>query len=167
MKKLILDTSKIEKKILRIAYQIAESVCEETEVHFVCIATKGSAFGKHLQKDLSTILPNLTIHIHSMQLDKTDPLASEILLSTDISSFENKTIFLLDDVVNTGKTMFYALTPFMNIKPKSIQTAVLVDREHKDFPILSNFIGLSLSTTLLEHIQVEIENNEIVGVYLM
>jgi pyrimidine operon attenuation protein / uracil phosphoribosyltransferase len=167
MKKLILDKVKIDQKILRIAYQIAESVCEESEIHLVGIMPKGPVFAKVLKNNLSLILPNLKIEIHTLEINKSNPLSSEIKVSTDVTVFENKTIFILDDVVNSGKTMFYAIAPFVKIMPKKLKTAILVDREHKDFPIMTDFKGLSLSTTLLEHIQVETEGDEIVGVYLM
>jgi pyrimidine operon attenuation protein/uracil phosphoribosyltransferase len=78
----------------------------------------------------------------------------------------NKVIVLLDDVLNTGRTLAYSLKPFLNVEIKKLHTAVLVDRNHKQFPIAADYIGYALSTTIQEHIEVVLEDNERFGVYL-
>ncbi|MBK8841612.1 MAG: hypothetical protein IPO33_01590 [Saprospiraceae bacterium] len=87
------------------------------------------------------------------------PTSDEILLeNVELSHLENKNIILVDDVANTGRTLFYAFAPLMNIIPKKLEVAVMVDREHKLFPVKVNYVGLSLATTLMENIQVDLSD---------
>jgi pyrimidine operon attenuation protein/uracil phosphoribosyltransferase len=72
----------------------------------------------------------------------------------------------VDDVANTGKTFFYAFKPLLEFTPKKVRVAVLVDRKHKAFPVSVDYVGLSLATTMHEHINVIIEESEKEGVYL-
>ncbi len=78
----------------------------------------------------------------------------------------DKVVIIVDDVVNSGKTLLYALKPFLSFHPKKIQTLVLVERTHKMFPVTSDYVGLSLATTLQENIVVEVDGNEIAGAYM-
>lgn len=99
-------------------------------------------------------------------LDKFHPVQSDVQLDTDVQIFEDKTIILIDDVLNTGRTFAYSLRPFLKIKIKKLQTAVLIDRNHKSFPISADFVGYALSTTLQEHISVILDDEMQFGVYL-
>ena len=76
-------------------------------------------------------------------------------------------IVLIDDVANSGRTMLYALKPFLQYLPKKIQTAVLVDRRHKSFPLSVDFVGYSLSTTLQDMVMVDVEGSSIKSAYLV
>jgi len=80
--------------------------------------------------------------------------------------FTGKTIILIDDVANSGRTMLYALKPLLDQHPKKIQTLALVERTHKSFPVDVDYVGLSVSTTTDEHIEVEVENGEVLGAWL-
>jgi len=100
------------------------------------------------------------VKVLSLSLDKKNP--SEISIS-EKTDFHDKTILLIDDVANSGKTMLYALKPLLKHHPKQIQTLALVERTHKQFPIAVDYVGLSLSTTLQENIVVEVEDGEVIG----
>ena len=80
--------------------------------------------------------------------------------------FNDKTIVLIDDVANSGRTMLYALKPLLLQLPKKIQTLALVERTHKSFPVDVDYVGLSVSTTTDENIVVEVENGEVMGAWL-
>jgi pyrimidine operon attenuation protein/uracil phosphoribosyltransferase len=73
---------------------------------------------------------------------------------------------LIDDVANSGKTLSFALKPFLEYQPKKIQTLVLVERSHKAFPVQPDYVGLSVATTIQEHIYVEVEGETVMGAYL-
>ena len=100
-----------------------------------------------------------------IKLDKQSPLQTEVTLSPTLP-LDNRVIILADDVLNTGKTLAYSLKPFLSIPIKKLQVAVLVDRSHHRFPISADFVGYSLSTTINEHIHVELEDEASFGVYL-
>ncbi|MBX9850162.1 MAG: phosphoribosyltransferase [Cytophagaceae bacterium] len=164
MEHLILDKAQTLQKIKRIAIEIYERNLKEKEIVLAGIYDKGYAFAELLQKELNAVSDIQTILV-KVSLDKTSPLQSEITLDTDIKLLKKKTIILIDDVLNTGRTLAYSLKPFLNIEIKKLQVAVVVDRQHKSFPISPDYVGYSLSTTLKEHIEVSFEKSRF-GVYL-
>lgn len=160
---LILSKKDIEQKINRIAYQILEENYDEKEIVLIGIKDNGFAFAKRIVKYLATIT-DIKLHLHYIEVDKTHPEKMAPKYDFDQAQLQNKSIVLVDDVANTGRTLGYALKPLLDFLPKKIQVAVLVDRQHKLFPVSADFVGLSLSTTLKEHITVELGKEE--AVYL-
>lgn len=160
---LILDKERIDRKLQRMAYQIWENNSHETEVTLIGIANGGLAVAESLAARLRQISP-LKVHVISVKLDKKQLLSSEIKLDEDLSG---RSVILVDDVANSGKTLLYAMKPLLAYEVKKIMVAVLVDRKHKSFPISSDIVGHSVATTLQEHIEVETDNNNgIVAAYL-
>lgn len=152
----ILDNNQIVRKLERMAYQIYEQNFDEKHLIIIGIANKGFVFAQQLKNKLEEI-SKLKISIHKLKMDKRIPLKGfEFDTSLNLT---DKNILLVDDVGNTGRTLFYAMTPLMNQLPRKIQTAVLVDRMHKTFPIQPTFTGLSLATTLNQEVIVELEKN--------
>ncbi len=151
---LILDQAAISQKTRRIAYQIVEDNYDEKEIIMLGIDGTGYEYAQLLKKEIESI-SEITINLFALKLDKHKPLSHPIAISGPALSLDNKVILLVDDVANTGKTMYYALKPVMEFSPRKVQVAVLVDRQHKLFPISTDFVGLSLSTTMQEHIRVE------------
>lgn len=154
MKKVtILTNEDIKQKTIRMAYQVVEENYDEKEIFLVGIQPNGYVYAQQLKKEIEKI-DNIKVYLIGLTLSKQDPLQHEIKLET-VVSLNNKTVIVVDDVANTGKTLYYALKPIMEFVPKKVQAVVLVDRQHKLFPVTADFVGLSLSTTLQEHIQVE------------
>jgi pyrimidine operon attenuation protein/uracil phosphoribosyltransferase len=161
-KNCILNKQAIVQKMKRMALEIAEQNFDESELIIAGINGNGEIVAKNLAKELNSIysfrIQTITIHIN-----KKEPLE----VSTDNSiAFNNKSIIVVDDVANTGRIILYALKPFLESHPKKIQTLVLVERSHKLFPIQNDYTGLSVATTLQEHIAVETEGEEITGAWL-
>ncbi len=156
-KKIILDNTTITKKLNRMAYQILESNYNEETVILIGIANKGLL----LAKKLSTILKRISdIEIKTIwvKMNKRNPLEG-VTLEKELD-FNNKSIIIIDDVGNTGRTVFYAMQPLYQYLPKKIQTAVLVDRKHKSYPIKADFVGLELATTLDQEVIVDMNDKE-------
>lgn len=147
------------RKIQRMAYEIVERNIDEKQIILVGIKQSGLIIANILHKFLKEIFKGDIIVI-GIAIDKKDP--KNISLSSEID-FENKIIIITDDVANTGKTLLYALKPFLDFYPKKIQTLVLVERSHKEFPVSPDYVGLSISTALSEKIIVETEAGEIIG----
>mgnify|MGYP003420403668 CR=1 FL=1 len=164
-KNLIIDQKGIHYKLVRMAYQILEDNYSEEEIHLVGITSGGEILAKEIKKQIFKI-SKIKVEVHQLLIDKKNPLASEITISTDVNKLENKVVILVDDVTNTGKTGFYAFKPLLDINAKSVKMAVLVDRRHKKYPVHSSYVGNTLTTTIQEYISVEFENNKAVGVYL-
>ncbi|HKG05133.1 MAG TPA: phosphoribosyltransferase family protein [Pedobacter sp.] len=157
---LILDQKQIQQKINRIAYQILEDNLEEKEIVLAGIWDRGYKLALRLNKVLATI-SDLKIIMLKIDLDR---LNSKLVANTDLdeSQWKNKVIILVDDVLNSGKTLAYGLGVFLNTPHKKIRTVVLVDRSHKIFPIATDFVGLELATILKEHVDVvmDVEGEE-------
>jgi pyrimidine operon attenuation protein / uracil phosphoribosyltransferase len=157
MKKvLILDDEAIRQKTTRIAYQIVEDNYDENELVFIGIKPNGYEYAQHLKKEIDNI-DGVKVTLVSLEIDKIAPMESTIKFEQGKKTLDNKAVIIIDDVANTGKTLYYALKPVMEFSPKKVQAVVLVDRQHKLFPVSPDFVGLSLSTTLQEHILVEFD----------
>jgi pyrimidine operon attenuation protein / uracil phosphoribosyltransferase len=161
----ILSQTQTHQKIRRLAYQVYEHHFEETELYLVGVESMGLHLARLLQKYLQEISP-LKVYLESVKIDKVNPLEAPIILSKPIEIFKNQNIILIDDVLNSGKTMFYALKPFFEIPIKKLQTLVLVNRNYKNFPINPDYIGYSLATTLQSHVSVVLDSEAEFGVYL-
>jgi pyrimidine operon attenuation protein/uracil phosphoribosyltransferase len=158
----IMDQKHIQKTIKRISYQIYETNSEENELVLAGIKENGLELATRIQKELKKI-SDLDVVLIEIKMDKKNP-RDKISMSKSISFCENKSVVVVDDVLNTGRTLIYAVKKFLSIKLKKIQTAVLVNRNHKNFPIKGDFKGISLSTSIKEHINVRFGKDE--GIYL-
>ncbi|MFI5452080.1 phosphoribosyltransferase family protein [Pedobacter sp. UC225_61] len=149
---LILDKQQIEQKINRIAFQILEDNLEEKEIVLAGIWDRGYKLALRLETVLQEIA-GFKVTMLRIDLEKQN---SKLVAKTDLqeSEWKNKVIILVDDVLNSGKTLAYGLGVFLNTPHKKIRTVVLVDRSHKIFPIATDFVGLELSTILKEHVDV-------------
>lgn len=161
-KNCILTRQAIDQKLKRMALEIAEQNIEEKELILAGINGNGEIVTRDLAHKLNAIYP-FRIQTTTIHLNKKDPL--EVALQNSVS-VENKVVIIIDDVADTGRTMLYALKPLLNSRPKKIQTLVLVERSHKLFPIQTDYAGLSVASTLQEHIAVETEAGELSGAWL-
>lgn len=153
-KVLILDQEQIKKKTTRIAYQLLEDNFEEKSLVLVGIADRGYVFARRL-KTLLEEISSLDIQLIKVSLDKT---SSTLDAQTDIpiEQAKNKVVILVDDVLNSGRTLAYGMGVFFNVPLKKMRTVVLIDRSHHKYPIFSDFSGLKLSTILKEHVAVNL-----------
>lgn len=154
----ILNHQEIEHKIRRIAYQIYETFVDEQEIVLAGIATNGFVFAKKLAVELERISP-IKISLCEVFINKQNPNIP-ITTSLEKEAYENKGVVLVDDVLNSGTTLIYGVKHFLEVPLKKLKTAVLVDRNHKKYPVKADFKGLSLSTSLLEHVQVVFKDKE-------
>ena len=152
----ILDADEIKQKTRRMAYQVVEENYDEKEIIMIGIQPNGYQYAQKLKKEVESI-DGIKVTLIELNMNKAKPLESEILLHLGKLSLNGKTVIMVDDVANTGKTLYYALKPVMEFSPKIVLAAFLVDRQHKLFPVTPDFVGLSLSTTMQEHIQVDFE----------
>ena len=149
---LILNDHQIEQKVRRIAYQIYENNIEENEIIIAGITRNGFILAEKLKTSLEKISP-IKIVLCEVKIDKKNPL-SPIETSISSSTYKNKSIVLVDDVLNSGTTLIYGVKHFLDVPLKKFQTAVLVDRSHKKYPVKADFKGISLSTSLSETVEV-------------
>ncbi|SKB47519.1 pyrimidine operon attenuation protein / uracil phosphoribosyltransferase [Sphingobacterium nematocida] len=155
-KTLILNKEQIQQKSKRIAYQILEDNFEEKAVVLVGIAERGYIFAKRLQSILKEIAPEKEIELIKVSIEKSKRTL-EAVTDQPVEMAKNKAVIIVDDVLNSGRTLAYALAAFINVPLKKMRTAVLIDRSHHQFPIFSDFYGTKLSTILKEHVEVRLE----------
>ena len=154
-KSIILTHEEINHKIRRIAYQIYENNVNETEVILAGIESNGYLLAKKLKTVLSKI-SSIEPTLCKVSIDKKNP-RDDIRTSIPANQYSNKSVVLIDDVLNSGTTLVYGVRHFLEVPLKQFKTAVLVNRNHKKYPVKADFKGISLSTSLHEHINVVLE----------
>lgn len=162
----ILTSNQTNQKIRRIGFEIYEENFQEKDIIIAGIVGEGYAFAKKLVAVLQEISP-MEVKLVQLDFDKKVHQQSPIILDDPNLDLVDKVVVIIDDVLNTGRTLAFALDPFVRVPMKKIQVAVIVDRSHHLFPIHADYVGYSLSTTLTEHIKVVLNDEENAGVYLM
>ncbi|HEU4716547.1 MAG TPA: phosphoribosyltransferase family protein [Bacteroidia bacterium] len=155
---LVMNAGQIERRINRLAWQVYEHCFNEKEIIIAGIEPNGLTLSERIAAVLRSISP-LKVTVAALKVDKENPLEKSASVSLPEKDFSGKTIIVVDDVSNSGRTLMYGVDFFLRFKIKSILTVVLVDRDHNRFPVKTNFVGLSLSTTMQEHITVEFGKN--------
>jgi pyrimidine operon attenuation protein/uracil phosphoribosyltransferase len=158
----ILDAGSVKMKLQRMAFEIIENNLEEERIILAGILDNGNVIARSMQQIL-TENSSMKVDLINISLDKKQP--HDITLS-ESRDFNNQVIIVVDDVANSGRTILYALKPLLEYLPKKIQTMALVERTHKTFPVHLDYKGLSVATTLQEHIYVEVNGDNVVGAYM-
>lgn len=154
MQNRILSHAQIQHKIRRIAYQIYEANVDEKEIVLAGIDGGGLSFAKKIQQVLQDIT-TAKILLCKVSMNKKNPLESGVKTSISTKAYADKSVVLVDDVLNSGTTLIYGVHHFLKTPLKQLKTAVLVNRNHKKYPVKADYKGISLSTSLQEHISVE------------
>lgn len=166
MKKVeILNTAQIQQKLNRLAYEIYEHTADEKEIIMAGIEGNGYAVAKKLAALVKKIAGHEVL-LGKIMVDKKNPLASLPRTDLEEKDYKNKVVIVVDDVLNSGKTLIYGVQLFLNQPVKKLHTVVLVDRSHTRYPVKADFVGLSLSTTMQEHIVAELSQSGKETVYL-
>lgn len=157
MQNIILTHQEIQHKIKRISYQIFETFVDEKEIIIAGISKSGYILAEKIAAELKSI-SELEVILCEVHINKQNP---QDTITTSITSdeYKNKALILVDDVLSSGTTLIYGVKHFLEVPLNKFKTAVLVDRNHKKYPVKADFKGISLSTSLQEHIQVVFEEN--------
>ncbi|MEY4594001.1 MAG: hypothetical protein RIQ47_411 [Bacteroidota bacterium] len=157
---LLLSSQQVDQRIKRLAWQLYEDNADDKEVVIVGVLNSGNEVALRLAQSLRDISP-LEVSVATLRINKHQQTAGDVEVSISLDSLKGKVVIMVDDVLNSGKTLLYALRPFLNIDLLKIRTVVLVDRNHRRYPIAADYAGLSLATTLKEHVSVENTNGEL------
>jgi len=156
---LILDEAQIEQKINRMAYQIYEQNFEEKHIVVCGIVERGYLLARKIYDKLKEI-SEMNVELCAVHIDKRNLSISDIKIEPAIIDLQDKSVILCDDVLYTGKTLAYAAIPFLEKGAKKLQCLVLIQRSHLNFPVQPSYIGLSLATTIQEHVTVNLTGKE-------
>jgi pyrimidine operon attenuation protein/uracil phosphoribosyltransferase len=161
----ILNATQIQQKLNRLAYEVYENNFDEKELLIAGIDGNGYVVAKRIYELLKKISKK-DLKLGKITLNKKNPLSEEVSVDFTDKDFRNKTVILVDDVLNSGRTLIYGVKIFLDKPVKKLNTLILVDRSHGRFPVKADFVGLSLSTTLQEHIVADLSVKGKETVYL-
>lgn len=153
----ILDDRQIRQKIRRIAIEILERNFGTPAIILAGLNNNGYEFAQLIVDELKTIAPAGTdITLTRIRLNPANPVEYDPYIELPAEELRERPVIIVDDVANTGRTVFYAVQPLLSVIPAKVEVAVLVDRTHKSFPIKADYVGISLATTMLDNIDVQI-----------
>jgi len=165
-KLLILNQQQIQQKIDRIAYQVLEDNFDEKEILIAGMLPRGTHIAQRLKNILDEIAP-FKSKLLTIDLDRHGPTLNA-KIDFDIQECKDKVVILVDDVLNSGKSLAYGFGVFLDAPLKKLRTVVLVDRNHKNYPVTTDYAGIALSTIIKQHIDVVLnKEGEDDAVYLM
>ena len=160
---IVLNATQVNQKIDRLAFQIHENTYNEKEIIIAGIAGNGFKLAELLAERLANF-SDVKVTLVPVNVNKEDPLAVNASVELEKADAEDKVVILVDDVLNSGKTLIYGIRHFLQVRLKALRTVALIDRDHKRFPVKADYVGLVLSTTLQEHVRVVLEGE--MAVYL-
>jgi len=159
----VLNATQVNQKIDRLAFEIHENTYTEKEIIIAGIAGNGFKLAQLLRDRLANF-SDMKVTLVPVNVNKEDPLAINASVDLEKADAEDKVVILVDDVLNSGKTLIYGIRHFLQVRLKALRTVALIDRDHKRFPVKADYVGLVLSTTLQEHVRVVLEGE--MAVYL-
>ena len=157
MSNVILNSNQIVQKIKRLSYELYENNLEEKKVILFGINSNGNILSNRVKKNLDNLF-SVNIESYNLKIDVNNSTLNKLDLERD--SLNGKVVIIVDDVLNSGKTIAYSINLILPFYPKKIEVAVLVDRSHKKFPILAKYSGVKLNTTINEHVKIDLKKNE-------
>lgn len=153
----ILTEDQINKIVKRIAYQIHEKNNNESHIFLIGVHKNGFTLAELINKELK-LISNAAVELYKLKINKKNPLKKPEF-EIDLIKLKNKSVVLIDDVLNSGKTLIYAVKYILDVPLSNFNTTVLIDRNHKKFPIKIDFKGISLSTSIEENVNLVFEND--------
>jgi len=165
-KTIILNARQIQQRINRISYQIYENNYLEKAIVIAGIEKNGYVIAERIAEKLQSI-SSLKVKLAKILVNKKDPLSEKIKITVSEKDLKGMVVVVVDDVLESGRTMMYGIDPFLKHAVKRLATVVLIDRDHRSYPVKADFVGISLTTTMQEHISVELNGGDKDAVYLM
>ncbi len=160
---LILNKEQVAQKLRRMAFEVLEYNLDEKELILAGIYDKGYELAKTLKQNMESV-SDIAVRLVRIDIDKLNPVDSDVKMDCRPEELRNKCVILVDDVLNSGRTIAFSMKVLLSANLKKLETAILVDRSHKTFPISANYKGYELSTTIEEHVEVVVGDE--MGVYL-
>lgn len=161
----ILNQDQISQKVKRLSYEILENNFNESKIYLAGINNNGIGFAKMLLKELKK-RSGTKFELCQITINPAAPTKDPVVFDIDVEQLNDAVIIIVDDVANTGRTLFYAIKPLLDTLPRKVEMAVLVDRKHKSFPVTADYVGLSLATTIHENIDVKLGTKSSQSVHL-
>jgi hypoxanthine phosphoribosyltransferase len=141
--RILITRSRIQKRIAEMGKQIRADFPGEP-LHLVGVL-KGAVF---FLSDLARSIPgDVSFDVIAVSsYGKNSQSSGQVKLTRDLdSSIENRTIIVVEDILDTGLTLRYLLRIFEQRKPKQMRVAVLLDKpERRIAPVQANYVGFKI-----------------------
>lgn len=160
-KSTIMDSGAVNRALARISHEIVERNCDSGDICLVGIMRRGAPLADILAAKIKSLGIETEIGYLDITLyrdDLTESVDRPKLKDTKIEfSVTGKTVIMVDDVLFTGRTARAAMDAIMSLgRPAKIQFAALIDRGHRELPIVADYIGKNVPTSSNEVIVVNI-----------
>lgn len=148
----VLDDVGVRRALMRIAHEILERNDDARQLYLVAIPNGGVPLARTLIANLEDIAgetPPLGILDTTLYRDDlTTSGERPPLRQTEMpSSVDGRVVVLVEDVVNTGRTIRAAMDALMDFgRPRMVQLVALIDRGHRELPIKIDYIGKNIPT---------------------
>jgi pyrimidine operon attenuation protein / uracil phosphoribosyltransferase len=159
----VLDEEGMNRTVARMAAEIVER--DGGEIILVGIHTRGVPLAERLATAIAAMsgrrvaVGRLDITLYRDDVGPWRPAHSQpVIKDTSLpDSVGGEVIYLVDDVLFTGRTVRAALDTLMDYgRPRGVRLAVLVDRGHRELPVAADVVGKSIPTGLDEDVQVRL-----------
>jgi pyrimidine operon attenuation protein / uracil phosphoribosyltransferase len=161
----LMSASEIERTLHRLAHEIAEKSGGTKNLALIGIRRRGVPLAQRIALAMrgteKAELPVGTLDITLYRDDLSKVAPQPVLHSSEIPfGVDDMDLVLVDDVLYTGRTVRAAVNALFDLgRPQRIRLCVLVDRGHRELPIEAAFVGLRVTTSDQEIIEVRL--NEI------
>jgi len=154
---LILNTHDVLRKIRRIAFEMKERYYTQKNLTIISVAGQGTKVAQAIIEELKNTW-NVEITSLTATVNKRNPERQNLNIQGDVTKVSGSSCIVIDDVINSGRTLMYVCSKIMELQPQEMSTAVIIDRFHRTYPIKADFVGLTLSTNLKENVSLKNEN---------
>ena len=162
--KTIMTSGDIDRSLDRISLEIIERNRGLDELSIIGVHTGGVFLAQRLKERLEArghgiILPSgnldITLYRDDLSFTREQPLVRRTHIPGGV---QGRNIYLVDDVVYTGRTTRAALDAVMDLgRAACIRLAVLIDRGQRELPINPDIVGKQIPTSKAEVIQVKVK----------
>jgi pyrimidine operon attenuation protein/uracil phosphoribosyltransferase len=148
----LLDDLGIRRALMRIAHEITERHDDLAAVYLVAIPNGGVPLGRLLVENLENLSGRrVPLGILDTTLYRDDVLVRAerppLRITEMPSSVDERVVILVEDVVNTGRTIRAAMDALMDFgRPRAVEVVALIDRGHRELPIKIDFVGKNIPT---------------------
>lgn len=158
----LMSAEDLRRVIRRIANEIIERNKGTEKMILVGIHRRGVYLARRIQKIIEEVegvkIPcgelDITLYRDDLTTLFEQPMVHSTRMPEDISG---QNIYLIDDVLYTGRTVRAALEALVDLgRSSQVQLVVIIDRGHRELPIHADICGKKVPTSKNEVIEVKV-----------
>lgn len=157
----IMDSAAVNRALARISHEIIERNSDSQEICLVGIMRRGTPIADILSQKIQSLgvqtqvgYLDITLYRDDLSESGNQPTVNSSKLDFSVTG---KTVIMVDDVLYTGRTARAAMDAIIALgRPAKIQFATLIDRGHRELPIVADYVGKNVPTSRNEVVVVNI-----------